>query len=484
MRRILSVLISAVMMCISVVTVSAEGFSESMEWMYTVNTDGQTATITIGTMAVFENSGKVEIPTEIDGYTVTGIGPRSFSQEAGLFTVFIPYTITSVGDYAFQSCYGLNTVTMENGAEIIGNYAFSNCYGLYNVILSDKLVFIGEGAFENCSALTEIYIPDGVTEIGDKAFEKCTALQTVFIPESVTVLGDNVFEGCTSMLNVYYEGTAAQWAKIKKNEDDFSDIKVNISGMPAGDVIELPDYVPYGEFNGFSYKFRTDGTVAVNGYDGYGEEYVEIPSEIEGCPVTSIADSTFRYCSYIKEVVIPDSVVYIGEFAFDHCNKLEKITMGKNVTEIGKYAFAHCNHLERIEIPEGVTVIENSLFYNDYCLEEIVVPYSVTEIKRRAFSACSELDTIYYTGSEEQWNNIAVESENRYAEKAKIIYNYNPETYKPADGLVAILLCAAAVLVPVVVIIIVATRKKPRCPDCGHEFEGNPKFCTQCGRQL
>jgi len=131
-----------------------------------------------------------------------------------------------------------------------------------------------------------------------------------------------------------------------------------------------------------------------------------------------------------------------------------------------------------------VTVIENSLFYNDYCLEEIVVPYSVTEIKRRAFSACSELDTIYYTGSEEQWNNIAVESENRYAEKAKIIYNYNPETYKPADGLVAILLCAAAVLVPVVVIIIVATRKKSRCPDCGHEFEGNPKFCTQCGRQL
>lgn len=484
MKKIFSAFISICIILTFAVTICAEGFSEDMQWLYSVNTDGATATITVGTMAVSQNSGNIEIPTEIDGYTVTGIGTRCFLEEPSLFTVFIPHTVTAVGDYAFQRCYGLNTVTMESGVKSIGNYSFSNCYGLYNVILSDELVSIGDGAFESCSGLSEISIPYGTQVIGSRAFAGCAALQMVFIPESVTVLGDDIFDGCTSMLTVYYEGTATQWAKVKKNEADFSGVNLNINGVSAGSGTQLPDYVPYGEYNGFSYKFKTDGTVAINGYQGSDREYIEIPSEIEGCPVTSIADSTFRYFRDIKEVFIPDSVVSIGEFAFDNCSRLEKVTMSKNVTEIGEYAFANCNHLERIEIPQGVTVIENSLFYNDYCLEEIVIPHSVTKIKRRAFSACSELEIIYYTGSEQQWNSIDTEAENRYAQKATVVYNYNPETYKPAGATVAIILCCVAVLVPVVVIIIVATHKKPKCPDCGHELDGNPKFCTQCGKEL
>lgn len=484
MKRILSAFISLWVIFTFTVTAYGEGFSEDMRWLYSVNQDGKTATITVGTMSVSQSDGLVEIPEVIDGYTVTGIGPRCFMEEAGLFTVFVPHTVTDIGDYAFQRCYGLNCVLLENGIKNIGNYTFSQCYGLLEILLPSGLVSIGDGAFESCSGLFEISIPDGTERIGKKAFSGCTGLQMVFIPASVTELGDGIFDGCPSNLTVFYEGSGSDWAKVKKNEADFSDIRLNISGVPVENQVELPDYMPYGEHGDYLYKIRTDGTVAINSYSGNDKEYVEIPSEIAGCPVTAIADSTFQYNRDIKEVVIPDSVVYIGEHAFDNCKNLEKVTIGKNVRDIGKYAFAYCNRLERIEIPYGVTILEDYLFYNDYCLEEIVIPDSVAEIHNRAFSSCSDIETVYYTGSQEQWECIHIESENRYVKNSRIVYNYDPATYKPAGSMTAIILCCVAVLVPVAVIVIVAMNRKPRCPQCNAELEDKARFCTQCGKEL
>ncbi len=444
MKRTFAALTGALLLSACTVTACAEEFSESMEWMYTVNTDGQTATITIGSMAVSQNSGKVEIPMEIDGYTVTGIGPKSFSQETGLFTVFIPYTVMSVGDYAFQDCYGLNTVTMENGAQFIGNYAFSNCYGLYNAVLSDELVSIGDGAFENCTALTEIYIPDGVTEIGDRAFEKCTALQTVFIPESVTVLGDDVFEGCTSMLTVYYEGSGVEWDKIEKDENDFWNIPVifasgeaDYTTEPTEEIpVELPDYEPYAEYNGFTYKIRSDDTVVINGYHDSVYDMVVIPSEIEGRPVIRIGNG-----------FSPDQA-------------------------------------EAIVVPEGVKEIGEQAFSWSFALREIYLPKSLEIIEENAFSFCFALETVYYSGSEEEWNRIEFGDGNEQLKNKHIIFNYKEGEYEKAASVTAIILCSVCVLILAAVIIIVATRKKPVCPECGAQLDDDSKFCGACGIEL
>lgn len=491
MKRIFAALVSALLLSNCTVTACAEGFSESMEWMYGTYSDG-TAVISSGASAVFRNSGNIVIPSEIDGYTVAEIGWYCFTGETGLFSVEIPETVRSVGNYAFENCYGLNTVNFDSnsvsaGTEIIGEGAFTNCYGLYQLNLPAGLKIIGDKAFDSCSALSTVNIPYGVESIGAEAFADCTALQKINIPVSVTELGDDVFDGCTSMLTVYYEGSGVEWDKIKKDENDFWNIPVIFASGEADYTtmppVELPDYEPYGEYEGFSYKIKPDDTVAINGYTGRETEIV-IPSEIEGRAVTAIADYTFQYCGFMTEAVIPDSVVSIGAHAFDDCDNLKKVTMGKNVEEIGEYAFAYCNRLERIEIPEGVTVIERYLFYNDYCLEEVVIPYTISEIHQRAFSSCSDLETVYYTGSEQQWDEIDIKTENRYVKKAKIIYNYNPETYKPAGAAVAIILCGVSILILAVVIVIVATRKKPVCPECGAQLDDNSKFCGACGKEL
>lgn len=38
---------------------------------------------------------------------------------------------------------------------------------------------------------------------------------------------------------------------------------------------------------------------------------------------------------------------------------------------------------------------------------------------------CSSLKDVYYTGTEEEWNNISIESGNDYLKNATIHYNYS-----------------------------------------------------------
>lgn len=504
MKRILSVLISAALLSALTFTASANALSEDSSWRYGLYQDG-TATITAGESVVFQNGGNVAIPSEIDGHTVVEIGWYSFSGATGLFTVEIPETVLLVGNYAFENCYGLNTVcfdsnTLSTGTEIIGEGAFANCYGLENINFPVGLKTIGDKAFINCSAVNEIDIPYGVEAIGGEAFKNCSSLTSINIPITVNELGDDIFDGCTSALAVYYEGTSAQWEEIKKDKDDFEDISVIFASY------ELPDYEPYMEENGFTYKIKSDKTVSVIGYAGE-ETKVVIPSEFQGCPVTAIADdcffasyylesvkipdtvkeigaNAFKYCDSLTEMTIPDSVTYIGEHAFDGCESLEKLTMGNSVSQIGEYAFSGCESLSRAEIPHGVMIIESALFKNCDDLEEIVIPLSVTEIESYAFYNCSDLETVYYGGSSRQWEAVSISSNNRSIKNAKVIYDYDPETYKPTGSSVAIILCALAALVPLVVVIALVSRRKSRCPECGAQVEKNSKFCGGCGKEL
>jgi len=41
------------------------------------------------------------------------------------------------------------------------------------------------------------------------------------------------------------------------------------------------------------------------------------------------------------------------------------------------------------------------------------------------FYGCSSLNTVYYTGTKEQWDAISIDSGNYYLNYANIIFNYN-----------------------------------------------------------
>lgn len=93
-----------------------------------------------------------------------------------------------------------------------------------NIIIPETVVFneltyrvtsIGKEAFAFCNPLTSITIPDSVKRIGWKAFLDCESLEEIIIGNSVKGIGRHAFDGCDSLLSIAYQGTIAQWKKIK-----------------------------------------------------------------------------------------------------------------------------------------------------------------------------------------------------------------------------------------------------------------------------
>ena len=66
----------------------------------------------------------------------------------------------------------------------------------------------------------------------------------------------------------------------------------------------------------------------------------------------------------IKNVVINNGVITVGDKAFYHCDSLTNITIPESVTEIGSKAFNDCISLTSITIPETVAEIGHDAFYN------------------------------------------------------------------------------------------------------------------------
>ena len=179
-----------------------------------------------------ENMVSVTIPG-----SVTSIGVYAFERCKALTNVAIPNSVTQLGTGAFLDCASLTSVVLPSGVTAIENNTFSNCSSLTNVSIPSSVESIGDWAFSGCTCLTAVTIPDSVTDIGtytffgcdsltdvtipksvtsidEWAFYGCESLTSVTIPVSVTSIGESAFYACSRMADVYYKGTAADWAKI------------------------------------------------------------------------------------------------------------------------------------------------------------------------------------------------------------------------------------------------------------------------------
>lgn len=180
-----------------------------------------------------------------------------------------------------------------------------------------------------------------------------------------------------------------------------------------------------------SRDFTFDATTGtIKKYNG-NDAVVNIPSEINGTPVTTIGNAAFRDSS-VTSVTIPDSVTSISDDAFGFCSQLTNISIPNSVTYIGFSAFNSCTSLKSITLPSSLSTIQSYAFYNCGNLKTIRIPVSVTSIGNCAFDVCPSLMTVTYPGSKTQWDAITKGSNNDVLEN-KLVCNQLEATFT-ADG--------------------------------------------------
>ena len=134
-----------------------------------------------------------------------------------------------------------------------------------------------------------------------------------------------------------------------------------------------------------------------------------------------------------EELVIPSGVNYIVELAAAYNYKLKKVTIPASVTEIQGRAFSSCLYLEEAVVLGNVNRLYYSTFSNCPNLKKVVLPASITKINNFVFDDTHEDLTIYFMGTEAQWDAIDVNmSQNTGLAEADIVFNY--EYSVPANG--------------------------------------------------
>lgn len=166
---------------------------------YELSVDGSTAKITGYTGTDTE----LEIPSDINGYTITGIGSYAFSNCAGLTSVTIPDTVTFIEANAFNGCSSLSKVIIPASVTKMANRIFYNCSLLQSAGYSGSgadIEFdwedIPASAFQGANCLTDVSLSDDTSEIGTDAFADCIKLTSIIIPDQTYVIGTRAFSGC------------------------------------------------------------------------------------------------------------------------------------------------------------------------------------------------------------------------------------------------------------------------------------------------
>jgi hypothetical protein len=118
--------------------------------------------------------------------------------------------------------------------------------------------------------------------------------------------------------------------------------------------------------------------------------------------VTNIGIRAFSN-NNLMEVVLPNGLTEIGTDAFSN-NNLTSLTIPGTVTAFAIRAFER-NDLRSIVILPGLTTIPAGVFDHNPNLTTVIIPASVINIGNRAFWYTA-LQTVYFGGTETQWNAI------------------------------------------------------------------------------
>ena len=234
------------------------------------------------------------------------------------------------GDYYKKE----KNIVIPEGVTVIAAKTCNFFEELENLTLPSTLVTIEKFAFYCCRQLKTVDFTrcKHLKEIGENAFDHCEKLQNIVLPDSVTFIGQEAFASCKALRLVVLP------ASLEKLEDNV--------------------------FRGCEKLEEVDFSLSTQ--------------------LKRIGDWTFASCEKLQNIVLPDSVTFIGQGAFASCKALRLVVLPASLEKLEDNVFflsdldsldmSKVTHLSTIPkrfgctktmmIPQGVTTIAASGFNN------------------------------------------------------------------------------------------------------------------------
>lgn len=398
--------------------------------------------------------------------TVTTIGDYAFYDFTALTDMYIPYGVQAIGEYSFGRSFDPyddsnfeHTLTDESvGNSVRFVDVCIKMQGLRRVFVCSD-ANIADTAFGNCFSLKEMFFRKSSTNY-DNSFnnQKYTEFCNVYLSRKMINVWEHYFSLSGSERQMF--GNMLQYLGINQNtydniytprfqpKDYWREYTISIyTGCPMNDN----GYTAWVVKDGILYIIGSgvcgDGTnpvidtqtVTVNGWNSI--DTISFSDEI-----TAIADNAFSNLNNIKYLKSPGGVQSIGKNAFGNPTGLfnNHGSMGFVVNNI-YYCYEQFNYESQYYIPYydnsvweeenprwiikgywfirassytgyqffgDTSLIAGGAFENCSGLDTLKIPSSVKYIGKDAFAVCENLETVYYPGSDVDWNNIVIENGN------------------------------------------------------------------------
>nr|WP_024857241.1 leucine-rich repeat domain-containing protein [Ruminococcus albus] len=216
--------------------------------------------------------------------------------------------------------------------------------------------------------------------------------------------------------------------------------------FPAAQITANALYEPID----YNFTEGVSGNIKYQKYSDHIEIYdctsgttsVNIPSTIDGLPVTAIARYAFQ-CSSITSISIPESVKTIGYYAFSFSSNLQSVTLPSSLEVMEMHAFEYCSSLDTVKFPNKFIEIHDKCFDSTPWLEAqrqqdslvvvngalidattakgaVTVPSSVKYVSPSAFAGNNDVTSVVFpTGVKEVCDNTFFYCENLNSVDAK-----------------------------------------------------------------
>ena len=257
------------------------------------------------------NDETLEIPDEIDGYSLYSIGADAFAGSEMLISAVLP-----------------------EGVQEIGENAFRNCANLKYIELPSSLVTINYGAFADCDIT-------GIVKLGSN-------FTSALIPaegedgEMFTAPFDN---------NPHLTGF-----EIDEENKDFLTVDGVIFSKDGTRLIHYPQYRP-----GTSYIIP-DGVDVIEAYSFSGTANLE--QVVMPVSVRTIGRNAFENSRYLRSITLSNNLKLIEESAFRGCLSLETLSLPKSVSRINGHIFEGCYTLNTVVVFNPNCDIDGEMLYD------------------------------------------------------------------------------------------------------------------------